>query len=85
MSSQSARQLLINWANEQQHWVRAIARDVLATRQLLSEESIEEIYEQCLVERDLRQGEITVVPKLTLDKTGEVIVLPISVLVRSGY
>lgn len=71
MSEQTARQLLIDWANLEQNWVRAIVREVLATRQPLSEDAAEEIYERCLVERDLRDGTVSKVSSLSIGDEGE--------------
>ena len=71
MSHQTARQLVIDWANQEQNWVRAIVREVLATRQPLSEDAAEEVYERCLVERDLREGIVSEVPLLSISDEGE--------------
>ena len=67
MTARNARQLLIHWANEQQHWVRGIVRDILATRQPASDSTIDGFYEACLVERDLREGDIPSVPLLSVE------------------
>ena len=67
MTARDARQLLIHWANEQQHWVRGIVRDILATRQPASDSTIDGFYEACLVERDLRKGDIPSVPLLSVE------------------
>jgi len=71
VSVQDARQLLIDWANDQQHWARSIVRDVLVTRQPLSDQAMDEAYENCLLERDLREGKPPEVPKLSLSGDGD--------------
>ena len=71
MNAQTARQLLIDWANGEQHWVQGIVRDVIVTRQPLSDDAVEEAYENCLVERDLREGNVSEVPQLSIDDEGE--------------
>ena len=63
---QSAAEILVNWANGEQNWVRGIVRDIMATRQPLSESALEEAYDQCLIERELKQGEVREVAKLEL-------------------
>src|SRR6266511_1404659 len=49
-------QLLIDWANEQDNWVRAIAAEVIAARRALSDASIAAAYDMLLAEKGLSQG-----------------------------
>jgi len=49
-------QILIAWANDQDHWVRAIAGEVLATRRELPEKSIAAAYSMLLAEKGLSSG-----------------------------
>lgn len=60
----SARQLLVEWANEQDHWVRAIVGDVLATRQPVTERALDEAYARLLAEKQLSGDPLTPVPPL---------------------
>ena len=70
MSDQDARQLLVDWANEQQHWVRSIVRDVLANGSLLAEAEIVEAFNACLAERCLNSSTTVEVPELIIDTGG---------------
>jgi len=49
----SGIQILIAWANEQDHWVRAIVSEVIAARRELPEQSIEAAYALLLAEKGL--------------------------------
>ena len=44
----SGREILIQWANSQHHWVRAIVREILATNQPLNNEAVEATYKEAL-------------------------------------
>jgi hypothetical protein len=46
-------EILIGWANEQDHWVRAIVSEVIATRRELPEKSLEAAYLLLLGEKGL--------------------------------
>jgi hypothetical protein len=46
-------QILVDWANEQDHWVRAIVSEVVAARRELPEKSIEAAYSLLLAEKGL--------------------------------
>jgi hypothetical protein len=61
----SALQILVDWANSQQNWVRAIVAEVLATRGPLSPESLRRIYYISLAERGLSAERAEQVPALT--------------------
>jgi hypothetical protein len=63
----TARTILVEWANAQGHWVRTIVADVLASRRPLTVEHLTEVYEQFLVEKDLRAGTPITVPALPID------------------
>jgi len=52
-SPSTARQRLIDWANGQDHWIRAVVADVLATRKELSEKEIVIVYATFLAEKQL--------------------------------
>lgn len=71
----SARELLVEWANGQENWVRRIAREVLSTRQPPSDEAIDEAYALCLSEKDLIDEPVVAEPILELgaaeDEKGE--------------
>jgi hypothetical protein len=56
--------LLIDWANEQDDWVRAIASDVLSTRRELSAASVDAAYFMFLGEKGLSQEAPTSVAKI---------------------
>ena len=55
--------LLVDWANEQDHWVRALAGAVLESRRALNANVTDELYEVLLNEKNLVEGRpITVAP-----------------------
>ena len=67
----SPRALLVGWANSQDHWVRAIVREVLTTQQEPSQATLDEAYAICLSEKDLSDEPVTPVPSLALDEDPE--------------
>ena len=55
--------LLVDWANEQDHWVRALTGAVLESRRALTANVTDELYEVLLNEKNLLDGQpITVAP-----------------------
>ena len=50
------RALLVDWANEQDNWVRAIVAEVLDTRRGIADERLVQFYSMMLVEKELREG-----------------------------
>ncbi len=65
----SARQRLIEWANQQDGWARSIAAEVISTRREVSDETLRKIRDAYLVEKQLSQGEARAVPLLGDDGT----------------
>ena len=63
--TRSAREVLVEWANHQDGWVRTIVSEVLATRRELSETSLLEIKGQYLLEKQLVDGPAPTVPPLS--------------------
>lgn len=72
MSGQDARQILVEWANEQQNWVRFIVRNVLATGSLQTEEEIIQAFGVCLAERGMSETPATEVPHLSFDAGNQI-------------
>lgn len=66
--AQSARALLVTWANQQDHWLRGIVGEVLETRRPLSDERVTAFYERFLVEKELATGAIVDVAPLVWDE-----------------
>lgn len=64
-TTRSGIQILIDWANEQDHWVRAIVSEVVAVRRQLAEKSTEAAYDLLLAEKGLREGSVPNVPPLS--------------------
>lgn len=64
MAKKSPKELLAEWANAQDHWVRSIVAEALASRQPLGDEAVDEAYDRFLVEKDLKQGAALNVPLL---------------------
>jgi hypothetical protein len=58
-------QILIDWANQQDHWVRAIVSDVIAIRRELPGPSIDVAYEMLLAEKALSEDVAPNVPVLS--------------------
>lgn len=55
--------LLIGWANEQDHWIRALVGKVIEGRRRLSDGQIDELYDLLLLEKELKGGgPVTVAP-----------------------
>lgn len=52
-TSRSAQSVLIDWANEQQNWVRRIVGEILSTRGPLSGDELTRAYALSLAERGL--------------------------------
>ena len=65
-SPPSARQRLIDWANDQDAWVRAIVHEILATGQELPDDAIADLYAVLLAEKQLSKEAMPAVPALTL-------------------
>jgi len=55
----SGRTLIIDWANQQDHWLRAMVAEILESQTPLTEEQIEHFYNRLLVEKGLESGEPT--------------------------
>ena len=56
-SQTSGIDLLIKWANNQDHWIRQIVDTVVQTRSQLTDEHITDVYELFLREKTLTQGD----------------------------
>ena len=54
----SARQRLIEWANQQDGWARSIAAEVISTRREVSAEALNAVRNAYLVEKQLSPGEV---------------------------
>jgi recombinational DNA repair ATPase RecF len=62
-------QLLIDWANEQDHWVRAIVTEVIAARRALSDASVAAAYDMFLAEKGLSSAAPPAAPLLAQGAT----------------
>jgi hypothetical protein len=58
------RSMLIQWANAQDHWVRAIVAELLTTGEPLADPQLAHHFERMMREKQLLDGEITEVPQL---------------------
>ena len=56
---------LINWANQQPHWVRQIVDKVLVQQAPLNPVDISDVYSDFLIEKSLKEGTLRTFPKLT--------------------
>lgn len=61
---QSAVQLLIDWANSQDNWVRAIVGEVVATRRQVVDAALDRAYEILLAEKELSGSPVAAVARL---------------------
>lgn len=72
VTATSATQLLVDWANSQDGWVRRAVALVLTTRASVEPEGLDQLYVQYLAEKGLSDGEADVVPAIQLmDATSE--------------
>lgn len=53
VSSRSARQLLVDWSNDQVGWVRQLVGEVLSTREVIEGEALNRVFKQFLAENKL--------------------------------
>ena len=60
----SARQRLVDWANQQDGWVRSIVAEVIATRREVSAEALTAVRDSYLIEKQLTDGKAPSVPLL---------------------
>lgn len=65
----SARKLLVDWANDQDGWVRSIAGEVLSTRQAVSDPVLDATYITYLIEKGLAEGDAAAPGDIELDET----------------
>jgi len=73
----SGRQILIEWANAEAAWVRAIAGEVLATRKPIPVEAVPGIVEIFLAEKGLSDAAAQPVPALSLEGSEEAAAEPL--------
>jgi len=66
------RSLLLDWANDQDNWVRGIVALVIETRKPLSEVELDHFHALFLREKELGEGELVVIPPLTTNPSGTV-------------
>jgi hypothetical protein len=67
----TARQLLVEWANAQDHWVRQLVAEVLSSGARPSADAIDAIFAAFLAEKDLSDETAAVVPPLMLEEAAE--------------
>ncbi len=60
----SGRALLVDWANQQDHWLRAMVSEILQSQTSLSDDQVEHFYKLLLIEKELALGEHPVVSAL---------------------
>jgi recombinational DNA repair ATPase RecF len=62
--NQTPRECLIEWANQQDGWVRSIVAHVISTRREVSPDTLRIARDQYLAEKQLVEGEVSPVPLL---------------------
>lgn len=60
----TVRSLLVEWANQQDLWIRELVSGVIVSAKACTAEHIEELYDTFLREKGLREGETVVMKKL---------------------
>src|SRR5436190_13754735 len=63
-SPPTAKSLLINWANQQDHWIRALVSAAIENRSPIPSEGIETLYDLLLREKGLKDGNAVQIPNL---------------------
>jgi DNA repair exonuclease SbcCD ATPase subunit len=71
LPSRSARQLLVDWANEQDGWVRQLVGEVLRIRDVVEGEALEPVFAQFLAESKLVDSDPQSVDWLESGQEGE--------------
>lgn len=71
IEQKTGRALLIDWANQQSHWIRAVVAEIIENQARLTEEQIQIHYELLLREKELQVGEPVNIPLLA-DKEGNI-------------
>lgn len=64
----SARQLLVQWANEQDGWVRQLVSEILSSPEGLSPDVLDVVFDRYMKEKGLEDGEASPVDQLELDQ-----------------
>ena len=64
--TQSARSLLVHWANQQDSWIRALVGEVVRSRRQLGPDRLEDVFSRLLIEKDLAPGIPQLAPPLEL-------------------
>jgi hypothetical protein len=64
----SAKKLLVDWANRQDSWVRQLVSEVLSARAECTDEVLDAVFEQYLIEKGLAKGDAVKVGDLELDE-----------------
>ncbi len=63
-NASSGRSLIIEWANQQDHWLRAVVKELLLSKTALTDHQIDDCYKLFRVEKELESGDNTEVPML---------------------
>ena len=64
MPKKGPKRLLVEWANDQDQWVRFIVAEAIASGQPLGGQAVDDAYDRLVVEKDLKQGAAVNVPLL---------------------
>jgi len=64
-TSKTPQSLLVEWANQQDNWVRALVSEVITTRQDIPDARVQHYYELLLREKELSPGGTVNVPPLS--------------------
>lgn len=64
---ETPRSVLVEWANQQDAWIRALVSEVIETRAEVSEDRVQHFYDLLLREKELAAGDPVQVPALSAD------------------
>ena len=65
----TARKMLVDWANQQDSWIRSLVSEILSTRQSISESVLEAAYCNYLIQKGLAEGDQTTPTEIAFDET----------------
>ena len=75
--AKSAKHLLVQWANEQDHWVRLLVGEILSSGAKLSDKATAAVVDALLAEKNLSAANATPIPALVLEESEEAAAEPL--------
>jgi hypothetical protein len=75
----TARQLMVDWANKQDGWVRSLVDSVLTSSGEVSENTLESVYQRYLAEKGLSDATLEPIEALTIGEAAVATKSPLSI------